>query len=117
MKSVLVTGSNGQLELNVYKLLIIANIVESINLLSDALITFNNHCLEHIIPNKDHINKLLNNSLMLVTALAPYIGYDNCAKIAKFAFEQNISLKESALKLKLLSEEEFNKYVKPEKMV
>ena len=87
------------------------------NLLSDAIKSFNNHCLKNIKPNMNNISNHLNNSLMLVTALNKSIGYDNAAKIAKKAFEENLSLKEAALKLNLVNEKEFDSIVNPKKMV
>ena len=96
---------------------IVYNILQSINLLSDAMHSFNKKCLSKIKANKKNIQKHVNNSLMLVTALNQYIGYDNAAKIAKKAFKENITLKKAALKLKLIDEKEFDKLVNPKKMV
>ncbi|ABE05148.1 class II fumarate hydratase [Rickettsia bellii] len=115
--TVTIAGSNGHLELNVFKPVIIYNILQSIELLSDAANSFVTHCVDGIEPNITHINDLRDKSLMLVTALNPHIGYDNAAKIAKEAHKHGITLKEAAKKLNLLSEEEFNKIVVPEKMV
>tara|TARA_B100001123_G_C15300576_1_gene1020876 strand:+ start:496 stop:1878 length:1383 start_codon:yes stop_codon:yes gene_type:complete len=115
--TVSLAGSQGNFELNAYKPVIIYNILQSINLLSDSINSFVRKCLKGIKPNKDQIKKNLNNSLMLVTALNPVIGYDNSAKIAKKAFQEKITLKEAALKLKLISEKDFNKIVQPKKMV
>jgi fumarate hydratase class II len=115
--AVTIGGSNGHLELNVFKPLIISNILNSINLLSDAIMSFVDNCISGIEPNKRHIGHLLDKSLMLITALNPHIGYDNAAKIAKKAHKDEISLKEAALALNLLSGEEFDKYVIPHKMV
>jgi len=78
---------------------------------------FNEYCAMGIKPNKEKIDYYLQNTLMLVTALNPYIGYDNSAKIAKYAHQNNITLKQAALDLKLLTEEEFDKYVRPENML
>ena len=110
-------GSQGQFELNTFKPIIAYNILQSVNLLSDSINSFSKNCLVGITPNKNNIKKHLNNSLMLVTALNKYIGYDNAAKIAQKAFKENITLKEAALKLKLVSEEKFDRLVNPKKMI
>lgn len=114
--TVSISASQGNFELNVFKPVIAYNILQSIRLLSDTIVSFNNNCAIGITPNLNNINKYLNDSLMLVTALNPYIGYENAAKIAKTAHKNGTTLKEEALKLGLLTEEEFNKYVKPEEM-
>jgi len=108
---------NGFFELNVYKPLIIHNVLRSLHLLADACISFNDNCVQGIKPNLIKIQEYLNNSLMLVTSLSPYIGYDNAAKIAIKAYKENKSLKEAALELGFLTEEEFNKLVDPKKMI
>ena len=110
-------GSNGHFQLNTYKPVIAFNIIQSINLLSDGIKSFNNNCLKGLKANKEIIDNHLNNSLMLVTALNKNIGYDNAAKIAKKAFDENLTLKEAALKLKLISEKDFDKIVDPKKMI
>ena len=110
-------GSQGHFELNAYKPVIIFNVINSINLLSDGIKSFCTNCLEGITINKGNINKHVDNSLMLVTALNKYIGYDNAAKIAKIAFNENLTLKAAALKLNLISEKEFDKIVDPKKMI
>ena len=115
--AVTVGGSNGHLELNVFKPLIIQNITHSINLLSDAMVSLVNNCIDGIEPNLERINMLRDESLMLVTALNPHIGYDNAAKIAKKAFADGTSLKKAALALKIISAEDFDKFVVPEDMV
>ena len=112
-----IAGSQGHFELNAYKPLIIYNILQSINLLADSIYSFNKNCLKEIKVNKKRISEHVNNSLMLVTALNKYIGYDNAAKIAKKAFRENITLKEAAIKLKIISEKKFDKIVVPKKMV
>ena len=112
-----VAGSNGHFQLNAYKPVIALNIIQSINLISDGIKSFNRNCLKGLNANKKMINNHLNNSLMLVTALNKSIGYDNAAKIAKKAFEENLTLKEAALKLKLVSEKKFDKIVDPKKMI
>ena len=110
-------GSQGNFELNVYNPVMIYNLVQSIYLLSDTAHSFVDHCAEGITVNKDKIDYYLHNSLMLVTALNPVIGYDSASKIAKQAFKDGSTLKEAALKLGLLSAEEFDKVVDPSKMV
>ena len=110
-------GINGHFQLNAYKPVIAYNIIQSVNLLSDGISSFNNNCLKGIQPNKKNINDHLNNSLMLVTALNKTIGYDNAAKIAKKAFNENLTLKEAALKLNLISEKKFDKIIDPKKMI
>lgn len=111
-----VGGSSGNFELNVFKPVMIYNLLQSIRLLADSCRSFNNHCVVGIEPNKTQIEKHLNGSLMLVTALNPHIGYDNAAKVAKKAYQENMTLKESAIALGLLTEEEFDEKVRPEKM-
>jgi fumarate hydratase class II len=110
-------GASGNFELNVYKPLIIHNVLQSIRLLSDACEMFNEHCAVGIEANEVNIKKNLNNSLMLVTALNPHIGYDNAAKVAKKAHAENTTLKEAAVALGLLTAEEFDQKVRPEKMI
>ena len=109
-------GSQGHLELNVYKPLMAAKIIESLKLFSDAIISFNKNCLKGLEANKKKINEHLNNSLMLVTALNNKIGYYKAAEIANNAYKNGTTLKEEALKLKYLSEEEFDRWVDPNKM-
>ena len=110
-------GLNGHFQLNAFKPVIVHNIIQSINLLSDGIDSFNKNCLKGIRPNKKNIANHLGNSLMLVTALNKSIGYDNAAKIAKKAFQDDITLKEAALKLKLVSSVDFDRIVDPKKMV
>ena len=114
--SVTVGGALGQFQLNTFKPLIIFNLLKSISLLSDGLNSFQEKCLKGIQANKKRIQQHLESSLMLVTALNPHIGYEKSAQIAKRAHEKNLSLKEAALQLNLLTEEEFNKWVQPKKM-
>ena len=109
-------GSQGNFELNVYKPVMIHNLLHSVRLLADAMMSFNNNCVVGIEPNHDNIKKHLNNSLMLVTALNQHIGYDNAAKIAKKAHKDGTTLKEAAVELGLLSEEKFDEIVVPENM-
>ncbi|TGL84881.1 class II fumarate hydratase [Leptospira congkakensis] len=110
-------GSSGNFELNVFKPLIIFNVLNSIRLLADASVSFEEHCVRGIEPNLETINQNLNRSLMLVTALNPYIGYDKAAKIAKTAHKENSTLKEAGIKLGILTGEEFDEWVKPEEMI
>lgn len=110
-------ASQGNFELNVFKPVIVYNVLQSIGLLSDALRSFNDRCAMGIIPVKSKIAEHLDNSLMLVTALNPYIGYDDAARIAKKAFAENTTLKQAAISLKLLTGEEFDRYVDPRDMV
>jgi len=111
-----VGGSSGNFELNVFKPVMIYNLLQSIRLLADSCRSFNDHCVVGIKPNKTQIEKHLNGSLMLVTALNPHIGYDNAAKVAKKAYQENTTLKESAVALGLLTAEEFDEKVRPDKM-
>ncbi len=110
-------GSQGHFELNVFKPLIADNILQSIDLLADSTKNFSLYCVKGIKANKIKIKKFLDNSLMLVTALTPYIGYDNAAKIAKAALKKGTTLKEEALKTKLINENDFNQIVNPKKMI
>ncbi|CAH2350331.1 fumarate hydratase, mitochondrial [[Candida] railenensis] len=110
-------GASGQFELNVFKPVIAYNLLSSIRLLGDAAKSFRLHCVEGIIANKEKIEKTLHESLMLVTALNPKIGYDNASKVAKNAHKKGLTLKESCLELNMLTEEEFNEWVRPEKMI
>lgn len=110
-------ASQGNFELNVFKPVIIYNFLQSLRLLADGMISFNDNCAVGITPNIDKITHNLNNSLMLVTALNPHIGYENAAKVAKNAHKKGISLKESCLELGLVSEEDFDKFVNPADMI
>ncbi|WP_108061300.1 class II fumarate hydratase [Poseidonibacter lekithochrous] len=114
--SVSVAASQGNFELNVFKPVIALNIIQSIRLLSDTMIAFNDKCAVGIEANKSNIEKYLNDSLMLVTALNPYIGYENAARIAKTAHKNGTTLKEEAIALNLLTAEQFDEYVKPQEM-
>ena len=114
--AIAVGGSSGNFELNVFKPVMIYNLLQSIQLLGDSCRSFNEHCISGIKPNKSQIDAHLKNSLMLVTALNPHIGYDNAAKVAKKAYEENTTLKEAAIALKLLTAEEFDDKVRPEEM-
>lgn len=110
-------GASGHFELNVYKPMMIFNLLNSIRLLSDACESFEAHCAKGIEPNVPAIEAYLHNSLMLVTALNPHIGYDNAAKVAKKAFADNISLRAAAIDLGLLTGEQFDALVKPGDMI
>ncbi|MDH8708860.1 class II fumarate hydratase [Bacillus altitudinis] len=110
-------ASQGNFELNVFKPVIIYNFLQSVELLADGMNSFHDKCAIGIEPNLETIEKNLNNSLMLVTALNPHIGYENAAKIAKLAHKEGLTLKEAALQLELLTEEQFEEFVKPEEMV
>jgi len=110
-------GANGHFELNVYKPVMINALLQSATLLGDACQAFNDNCAIGIEPNQARIDEHLRNSLMLVTALNPHIGYDNAAKIAKKAHAENTSLKEAALALELLTEEQFDEWVDPSTMI
>jgi fumarate hydratase class II len=115
--TITIAGSNGHFELNVFKPVMAYNLLQSIRLLADAMVSFVDHCVNGIQVDTARVKKLLNESLMLVTALNPHIGYDNAAKIAKNAHKKGITLKESALELKLLTAKQFDDWVKPEKML
>ena len=115
--AVSIGGANGHFELNVFKPLIIRNVLHSVALLGDACESFNLNCVAGIEANRETIKKILNESLMLVTALNPYIGYDKAAKIAKTAHKEHTTLKEAALKLGYLTEEQFHKWVVPSEML
>ncbi|MEW7315179.1 class II fumarate hydratase [Buttiauxella gaviniae] len=110
-------GASGNFELNVYRPMVIHNFLQSVRLLADGMESFNEHCAVGIEPNRDRIAQLLNESLMLVTALNTHIGYDKAAEIAKKAHKEGLTLKASALKLGYLSEDEFDAWVRPEEMV
>jgi len=109
-------ASQGNFELNVYKPVIAYNFLQSGTLLADSMLSFEERCARGIEPNHEVIEKFLNDSLMLVTALNPHIGYENAAKIAKTAYENNSTLKETAVELGLLTEEQFDEYVVPSEM-
>jgi len=109
-------GSQGNFELNVYKPVMIFNYLHSVELLTDAMNSFVDHCVVGIEINRETIDRYVHNSLMLVTAIAPKIGYDNAAKVAKTAHKDHSSLREATVKLGFLSPEEFDALVKPQDM-
>ena len=115
--AVQVANSNGHFELNVFKPVIADAALRSIRLLGDAAVSFADHCIDGLQPNRERIDALLKQSLMLVTALNPHIGYDKAAKIAKTAHKEGTTLKEAALKLGYLTEQQYDQWVKPENMV
>jgi fumarate hydratase class II len=115
--AVSIGGMNGHFELNVFKPLIAANVLQSARLLGDACKSFNDKCATGIIPNHEVIREHLQKSLMLVTALNPHIGYENSAKIAKKAHQENKTLKEAAIELGLVTAEQFDLWVDPGKMI
>tara|TARA_B100000925_G_scaffold109233_1_gene80612 strand:+ start:181 stop:1572 length:1392 start_codon:yes stop_codon:yes gene_type:complete len=111
------SGSQGHMELNAYKPVILYNLIQSMQLLSDSINSFTTNCLIGITPNKKNIKQLMEKSLMLVTALVPQIGYDNATKVAKLAHKEGLTLKEAAVRYNFISENDFDKIVKPEKMI
>ena len=115
--AITMAGSHGHFELNVFKPLLHLNSIQSINFMSDASRNFAKYCIRGLKADKKRIKKHLDNSLMLVTALAPHIGYDNASKIAKNALKNNTTLKEEALKTGLINEKEYEKLVDPKRMV
>jgi len=115
--AVTVGGSNGHFELNVFKPMMVANVLRSIRLLGDSCVAFTDNCVVGIEANREFIGKLMNESLMLVTALNPHIGYDKAAKIAKTAHKNGTTLLQEALNLGYLTEEQFREWVKPEDML
>jgi len=112
-----IAASQGNFELNVFMPVMIYNLIQSINLLAEGINSFNEKCASGIVPNKEKMTQNLHNSLMCVTSLNPYIGYDNSAKCAKKAFEENITIKEACLSFGFLNEEKFDEIYKPEEMI
>jgi fumarate hydratase class II len=112
-----VAGCQGHMELNVFKPVLIYNLLQSIRLLADGCVSFTDNCVVGIVANRDRIADLMHRSLMLVTALAPKIGYDNAAKVAKEAHKNGTTLREEATRLGFVTAEEFDKLVRPEDMV
>jgi len=108
-----IAASQGNFQLNVFMPVCAYNFLQSVRLLTDALISFNQNCAQGIVPNRERIQENMKNSLMLVTALNPYLGYEKAAKIAQTAYVEGITLKEAAIKLKFLTKEEFDRYMEP----
>ena len=115
--AVSMAASQGNFELNVFMPVCIYNFLQSARLLGDVMCSFDERCARGIRPNREKIQEYLNQSLMLVTALNPHIGYENAAKVAKTAFREQLTLREAAVKLGFLTGEEFDRIVRPEKMV
>ena len=108
-----IAGASGYLEMNVYKTVMIYNLITSIRNLSDSCNSFTKYLLEDMQINHARTEHFVENSLMLVTALSPHIGYDNASKIAHHAYENNSTLKEAAIELEMITAEEFDKYIIP----
>jgi len=115
--AITVAGATGHMELNVFKPVLIYNLLQSIKILADGMRSFTDNCVKGIEPNLVRIDELMGNSLMLVTALAPHIGYDNAANIAKHAHKNGLTLKQAAAELKLVDEKDFDKLIRPETMI
>jgi len=115
--AITVAGSQGHLELNVFKPVIIHNLLQSTRLLADAARSFADRCVKGIVANRERIGELLHRSLMLVTALSPHIGYDKAAQVAKKAHRDQLTLKEAAVALGYVSAEDFERWVRPEDML
>lgn len=115
--AVTLAGASGNFELNVYKPVIIHNVLQSIRLLAGACRSFSDHCVQGIEPDRTRIKQHVDRSLMLVTALAPSIGYDKAAKVAKKAHQENITLKEAAVSLGFVTADDFDRLVEPSRMV
>ena len=115
--AVAMSASQGNFELNVYMPVLIYNFLQSARLLAEAMVSFNNNCVAGIRANREKMEHNLHNSLMLVTTLNPYIGYENAAKTAKKAFKENISLKEACVSLGFLTAERFDEVFHPEQMI
>jgi fumarate hydratase class II len=115
--AITIAGANGHMELNVFKPVMIYNLLQSIRILADGMRSFTDNCVVGIKANLAQIDELMGNSLMLVTALAPHIGYDNAANIAKHAHKKGLTLRAAAAELKLVDDRDFDKFVKPETML
>ena len=115
--AIAMAGTQGNFELNVFKPLIIHNLMHSIALLANACTSFTDFCVVGIEADRERISGYVENSLMLVTALSPHIGYDNAAKVAKKAHADNTTLRQAAVALGLIKPEDFDRYVRPEKML
>ena len=112
-----IAGASGNFELNVFRPVIAYNIIQSLRLLTDSCDSFRKNCVDGILPNEKRIDNNLHNSLMLVTALNPHIGYDKAAEVAKKAHDENTSLKESIVSLGYMSEDEFDSLIDPKNMI
>ena len=112
-----IAAAQGQFELNVYKPLIALNVLDSIRLLADSMQSFRTHCVEGIQANAERLERDLQKSLMLVTALAPHIGYDKSAQLARYAQQHGCTLREAALALELVTAAEFDQWVRPQDML
>jgi fumarate hydratase, class II len=110
-------GASGNFELNVFRPVIAHNFMQSVRLLADGMASFNDHCAAGIEPNRERIEELVGRSLMLVTALNPHIGYDKAAQIAKKAHKEGTSLREAAIATGFVTAEQFDEWVRPERMV
>ena len=115
--AITVGGSNGHFELNVFKPMMAYNILQSIRLLTDSARSFTDNCLEGIQANAEKIKENLNNSLMLVTALNPKIGYDKASRLAKTALEEGLTLRQAAIHLGYMTEEQFDRWLRPQDML
>jgi fumarate hydratase class II len=115
--TVTIAGSQGHFELNVFKPVMIYNVLQSIRLIADGAVSFTDNCIIGIEANREHIADLMGRSLMLVTALAPKIGYDNATKVAKTAHKNGTTLKEEAVRLGFVTAEEFDAVVRPQDMI
>jgi len=115
--AVLIGNTHGHFQLNVFKPLIISNVLQSIRLIADAAVSFTTNCVDGMQPNRERIDGLMRQSLMLVTALNPHVGYDNAAKVAKKAHKEGTTLKDAAVKLNLLTPAQFDEWVRPEQML
>jgi fumarate hydratase class II len=115
--AVMVAGSQGNFELNVFKPAIIRNVLHSTRILTDACRTFREFCVEGLRPNRERIAELVDRSLMVVTALTPHIGYDKAAEIAKKAHHEGLTLKQAAVELGFITETEYDEWVRPQHMV
>jgi len=115
--AITIAGSQGNFELNVFKPLIIHNLLHSVTLLSDSCRSFTDYCVAGLVPNLDQLRRYVNESLMLVTALSPHIGYDKAAQVAKKAHAEGKTLRQVAVEMGFLKAEEFDRIVKPEKML
>jgi fumarate hydratase class II len=115
--TITVAGSQGHFELNVFNPVMAYNFLQSVRLMADAVVSFTDNCIVGIVPREDNIKAALERSLMLVTALAPTIGYDKAAEIAKSAHKRGTTLREEALRLGYVSAEDFDRIVRPENMI